>query len=123
MGGPRTPSVGWASGMERLVLLFAENFKPEKKSSVAVISAEENANPTCFFITQELRAQNIPAEFITGSNMGKKFKKADKLGAHWALVLGSQEISSGTFMLKDLKTGQQQAVTREQLFQTLQQKN
>lgn len=116
MGGPATPSVGWASGMERIALLLDENILADSTAIVAVIAAEDSAELESLKLTFELRKAGISTELIYGGNVGKKMKKANKLGARWALVIGSRELESQKFAVKDLVNGEQQEVSRDQLF-------
>src|SRR6202521_4081623 len=107
LGGPDVPGVGFASGVERLALL------------IAAAGRERTARPAVFFaplgpaeearadeLAQALRAAGVPVEVsFRRSNPGNQLKRADALGARFALVLGEQELSSGRAKLKELKTG------------------
>ena len=107
LGGPDVPGVGFASGVERLALL------------VAAAGRERAVRPVVFFATlgpaeearadvlaQALRSAGIAAEVsFRRSNPGNQLKRADALGARFALVLGEVELSTGRAKLKELKTG------------------
>jgi histidyl-tRNA synthetase len=117
LGGPDVPGVGFASGVERLALL------------VAAAGRERAVRPVVFFaplgpaeemradeLAQELRAAGIAAEVsFRRSNPGNQLKRADALGARFALVLGEQELSTGKAKLKELKTGATHEVSLSQL--------
>lgn len=113
MGGNSTPSVGWAAGIERLALLLADEQLPKISKRIAVICADDQAKEKCFKLTQDLRLQNLCAENISGGgNLGKKFKKADKWGANWVIIIGESELQNQTLTVKDLSTGQQQSLSQ-----------
>jgi len=119
MGGQKTPGVGWASGLERLALLTDPNFGQRPQLQVAVIAAEEMTESECLKISHELRNHKIRSETMLGGNVGKKLKRANKLGAHFALILGSTEMDQKVVTLKNLSTGEQKTVPRYELLQHL----
>ena len=110
MGGSATPGVGWGSGIERLALLVSPELFAKKNTIVAVIAAEESTESYCMALSQKLRLQDLQVEFMTAGNMGKRFKRAAKINASYAVVVGGNEIQSGTVAIKDLKTGTQTSV-------------
>lgn len=120
MGGQSTPGVGWASGIERLSLLLSplEPTTPIEKK-VAVIFAEEAAEEKALQITYRLRQMGLQVELPLSGNMGKKFKRADKLGCGWAVVLGSSEIAEEKVTLKNLLLGKQEIMAEEIFWQEL----
>ncbi|MFN7453338.1 MAG: histidine--tRNA ligase [Pseudobdellovibrionaceae bacterium] len=119
MGGQKTPGVGWACGLERLALLTEPNFGQRPSLQVAVISAEEASEAECLKISHELRNHNIRSETLFGGNVGKKLKRANKIGAHFALILGSSELDQRAVTLKNLGTGEQKTVPRDELLSHL----
>lgn len=121
MGGPEIPGVGWAAGIERLALLLeAKGQKPEEAKPLAVaIPLSDMEDKAAFGLVEALRKQNMRAEMLPPGAIGKRLKKADKLGARYALVLGETEVSNGTVTLRDLKEGTQKTVKHEEIFHTL----
>ncbi|MFO1243536.1 MAG: histidine--tRNA ligase [Rickettsiales bacterium] len=121
MGGPEIPGVGWAAGIERLALLLeAKGRRPEEAKPLAVVIPLSDGEEKAAFIQLEaLRKQNIRAEMLPPGALGKRLKKADKLGAHYALVLGETEVKDGTVTLRDLKEGTQKTVKHEEIVHTL----
>lgn len=114
MGGPSTPGVGWASGVERLSLLLEEShFSLPTKKKIAVIIADEMAESKALQLAHQLRQKNFQVEIPLSGNMGKKFKRADKMECSWAVILGESEIKAQTLTLKDLKVGNQETLTEE----------
>ncbi|MEY4616429.1 MAG: histidyl-tRNA synthetase [Pseudomonadota bacterium] len=118
MGGPITPGVGWASGLERLSLLLDENaIKSANASKVAVIVAEDVAEPKALQLSHQLRQNGYQVEMPISGNMGKKFKRADKLNCKWAIILGSNEINQKCLTIKNLSEGTQDTIPEDQLWQ------
>ena len=117
LGGPKTPGVGWAAGLDRLVMMM----KPteETRLNVAVVPVGEDAEATALEITQTLRLAGIAADMGYSGNMGKRMKRADKVGASFAIILGSEEISRGVAQVKELATGTQREVAIVELVSAL----
>ncbi len=120
MGGPSTPGVGWASGVERLSLLLEEsNFSLAAKKKIAVIIADEMAESKSLQIAHQLRQKGFQVEIPLSGNIGKKFKRADKMACTWAVILGDAEIKAQTLTLKDLKAGSQETLSEEAFWSRL----
>ena len=73
----------------------------------------ESALNDAFKLTQAIRARERIAEMVTHNNPGKALKKADKLKAAYAVLLGENELKSGQFVVKNLTTGEQETVAKE----------
>lgn len=122
LGGPSTPAVGWAIGMERLVLLLQkkQGEAPPAPVEVYVISRGAKAEAQSLRIAQALRQAGFCTELdLSGSAFGKQFKRASRSGATWAVVLGDAEAAAGEVQLKHLPTGQQQTLLQADLIQYL----
>ncbi len=116
MGGVPTPGVGWASGVERLELLLSqENLPIVPRTKVAVVIAEEMAEAKALQVAQWLRNRNYQVDIPLSGNLGKKFKRADKLECQWAIVIGSSEVNENKLTLKNLKTGVQETISFDSL--------
>ncbi|MNJ98414.1 Histidine--tRNA ligase [compost metagenome] len=115
MGGPRTPGVGWAAGIDRLSSLVPPELIGTKASIVAVIGADEIGEEESLVIAHELRTLNNKVEVLLSGKMGKRMQKADKLGASHAIIVGSSEVAENKVTLKDLKAGTQELITRNEL--------
>jgi histidyl-tRNA synthetase len=105
MGGPPTPAVGWAAGIDRLALLIAD--APKDPAPVAVIPMGDAAEPAAITLLQSLRANGVRAELSYRGNLKKRLERANKIGATHAVILGDNEIARGVAQLKDLTTGAQ----------------
>lgn len=110
MGGPATPAVGWAGGIERLMMLVAEPAAPT--IDVAVVPMGEAASVAAQALLADLRAAGLAAEQAWRGNVKKRMERAAKAGARYALILGDEELSSGTVAVKDLASGTQQNIAR-----------
>jgi histidyl-tRNA synthetase len=118
LGGPDTPGIGWAMGLERLVILL-QQLKTAKSSSVDfyIVSKGEQAEAQALVVAQNLRRSGFITELdLSGSAFGKQFKRADRSGAAACLILGDAEAESKTVQLKWLKTGEQTAIAQSALY-------
>ena len=106
LGGPATPAVGWALGMERLVLLLqAGKTVPTAASpDLYVINRGMEAERQALRLVRQWRGQGLAVELdASGAAFGKQFKRADRSGAAWAAVIGDSEAAEGVVVLKDLR--------------------
>jgi histidyl-tRNA synthetase len=108
MGGPSTPAVGWAAGIERLGMLLPD--APPVLTSIAVIPAGEAAEPGALAVLQTLRHAGLRAEMAYRGNLKRRMERANRIGARAAVILGEQEVSAGTVQVKDLTSGTQTEV-------------
>ena len=110
LGGEDIPAVGWAMGMERLNALLPD-VEIEKLDGYIVSNSMEDA----IMLAQELRKKGKKVEFdLANKKFTKQLEKASKV-AKFALILGEDEIKSGTVSLKNLATSEQVSVSREKL--------
>ncbi|MCX5948573.1 MAG: histidine--tRNA ligase [Cyanobacteria bacterium] len=126
LGGPATPAVGWALGMERLVLLAQAASEPAASQAAApdlyVISRGEAAEAQALPLARRARARGLTVELdLTAAAFGKQFKRADRCGARWAAVIGESEATEGVVVLKDLRDpeGSNLRLTPEELLTRL----
>jgi histidyl-tRNA synthetase len=105
MGGPPTPAVGWAAGIERLSMLLAE--PPAAARPVAVVPLGGAAEAACVDVLQSLRRAGVRAEMAYRGNMKKRMERANRIGARAAVILGEDELARGVAAVKDLTAGTQ----------------
>ena len=105
MGGPPTPAVGWAAGVERLAMLLAT--APAASSPIAIIPMGEAAEAAAITLLQALRHAGLRAEMAYRGNMKRRLERANKIGARAAVILGEAELARGVGAVKDLATGTQ----------------
>ena len=116
LGGRATPAVGFAIGLERLLLLLRvvhPEFTPAPALDACLISAGSGTLPAAMQLAEQLR-DTLPGlklmTYFGGGSFKKQLSRADKSGARMALVLGENEITAGQVILKDLRSGEQQTV-------------
>ena len=109
LGGPHTPAVGWAAGIERLAMMIEA--PSLETSTVAVVPLGERAEAEGQKIVAGLRREGISADMAYRGNMKKRLSRANASGAKYALILGENELDAGEAQLKDLTTGEQRAVS------------
>jgi histidyl-tRNA synthetase len=114
IGGPALPSVGWALGVDRTVLaLEAEGITLELPAATSVFAVPlgEDARAALFSVVTELRRAGVAADFSYGRKGIKgAMRSADRSGARYTLVVGERDLAEGVAQLKDMETGEQQAV-------------
>ncbi|MBX6746632.1 MAG: histidine--tRNA ligase [Acetobacteraceae bacterium] len=111
MGGPPTPSVGWAAGVERLSLLLAEaGLTPPAPRPVAVVPVGEAAEGPALDLLQALRRAGVVAEIAYKGNLKRRMERANRIGARAAVILGEDELAKGVAQLRDLDAGTQESV-------------
>ncbi len=113
MGGPETPAVGFAAGIERLALLC--NTPPPAAHITAIIPISDILVPVAQQLGETLRHAGIPVQLFLEGKMAKKIKQADKKGITLAIMCGEDEWQAGNVALKNLMTGDQQEITRDKL--------
>jgi histidyl-tRNA synthetase len=124
IGGPALPGVGWALGVDRTVLaLDAEGVAPPATIGVQVFAVPlgDDAVRVLFGVVTQLRRAGVPADLAYGDRGLKgAMKAADRSGARFAVVLGERDITAAVAQVKDLATGQQDAVPLDRLIPHLQ---
>ncbi|MDF7648897.1 histidine--tRNA ligase [Candidatus Pantoea formicae] len=125
LGGRATPAVGFAMGLERLVLLVQAvnpEFEPTRIVDVYVIASGQGVQSAAMQLAENLRDADPTLKLMTnfgGGNFKKQFGRADKWGARIALVLGEDEVKAGQVVVKNLQTGDQQTIAQNEAAATL----
>ena len=117
MGGPSTPGVGWAAGIERLALMVDD--APGLDRAYAVVPVSDDVFGKAMEVTQSLRAEGLPADIAFSGNMKRRLKRADKINARAALIIGEDELKDGTVTLRNLDSGEQTPVALASIIETL----
>ncbi len=107
LGGPATPAVGFAVGVERLFLAAAAEAgtatAEEPRSGVAIVALGDEALRGAFKIAQELRLAGVICQMdLDGRSMKAQMRAADRSGSRYAVILGSDELAKGSAAVKDL---------------------
>lgn len=117
LGGPDTPAVGWAIGLERLIILLQQLQEPPLLAlDFYVVSKGYAAEPQALLLAQKLRGAGFSIELdLSGSGFKKQFTRADRSGAVACLILGDEEAQNQTVKLKWMATKEQQAIAQADL--------
>jgi histidyl-tRNA synthetase len=112
LGGNATPAVGWAMGLERLIILLQQIQEiPRQLLDFYVVSRGEAAEAKALTLAQNLRQAGFSVELdLSGSAFKKQFARADRSGAVACLILGEEEAQSQTVQLKWMATKEQNAM-------------
>ncbi len=117
MGGPQTPAVGWAAGIERMAMLIAQ---PEAEPApVAVIPVGDEAEAAAFALVQSLRGAGIRSEIGYRGNLRRRMERANRGGARAAVIVSAEEAARGVAQLKDLVSGAQREVALDGIVDAL----
>jgi histidyl-tRNA synthetase len=117
LGGPRTPAVGWAAGIERLAMMIDA---PEpQRPGVVIIPLGPRAELQGLAILAGLRREGVAADMAYRGNMKKRLSRANEAGAAYALIIGDDELDRGEAQLKDLASGEQRAVSLDLIVEAI----
>ncbi|MEC9346834.1 MAG: histidine--tRNA ligase [Pseudomonadota bacterium] len=117
IGGPATPGIGWAGGVERLAML--SGIAEAAPKPVALVPVGDAADRAALAIGQTLRRAGFVVEQAFKGNVGKRMKRADRIGAAVALIFGDDELGRGVVQLRDLGAGSQSEVAIDALVDAL----
>ena len=106
LGGPDVPGVGWAAGIERLSLLIPTHFT--SNPDVVLIGVSEEFNFLLLPLMQQLINEAFRVEVLYAGNISKKLKRANKIKASFAIILGEEEVKMKVLKLKNLVTGSEE---------------
>ncbi|HEX5430679.1 MAG TPA: histidine--tRNA ligase [Bryobacteraceae bacterium] len=115
------PGIGFSIGEDRLAMTVEETHPDRAKSAVDVFLAPlgEQAEQRAGELAADLRAAGISVERSLDKKLKRAMEVANKTGARYTLILGDDEIAAGTYVLKDMASGEQQSLTREALLHRL----
>ena len=120
LGGKPTPSLGFAMGIERILLLMEKQgaaFLPEKELDLYIAPMDESAVMKAMQLAREAREAGYTVEYdLMERGLKAQMKYADKKGAAFTMVLGENELNSGTAKLKNMQTGEQTEISIENKF-------
>lgn len=119
LGGPHTPAVGWAAGIERLAMLIDEPVA--EAIDVAVVPLGEAAEAAAAGILADLRRAGLVCDMAYKGNMKKRMARANAAGARFAVIVGDDELAKGVAAVKNLGTGNQSEVAIGALAETVRQ--
>ena len=117
MGGPETPGVGWAAGVERLALLIETDINI--KRPIAVIPVGKESENEALIITEKLRKNGFYVDLGYSGNLKKRMKRANERNTIAVIFVGENESIRRTVTLKDMDTSNQKEVSLDSLEQQL----
>lgn len=117
LGGPPTPGVGWAAGIERLAMLLDETPAPARP--IAMVPLGEAAEARALAIAHDLRVKGLAVDTAFRGNIKKRLQRANRINARAAVILGDDELAKGVATLRDLDGGEQREVALPDLVDKL----
>ena len=117
LGGVDTAGVGWAAGVDRLSLMINEEFA--NKPDLVLMAVSENLEPLLMPIMKKLVDKGLKVEILITGNMSKKFKRANKVNASYAIILGEEELSKNIIKLKNLIIGSERLITLDEAIKVI----
>jgi histidyl-tRNA synthetase len=117
LGGKPTPGIGWAGGMERLAMLTEQ--VPMALRPIALIPVGDDAEPVITKLAYELRSAGLDVELAYKGNVGKRMKRANKLNASAAILIGEDELARNSCTFRDLDAGTQEDLLLDDLLSHL----
>ena len=121
LGGQPLPGIGFALGVDRILLATPDRDWTETgPPHVFAVALGDEARRDVFKLATEMRRSAVTAEFdVMGRGMKGQMKEADRSGARWAAIVGDEELAKGEVTLKDLKTGDQERVSRDDVIRVV----
>ncbi|NBC02719.1 MAG: histidine--tRNA ligase [Bacteroidetes bacterium] len=123
IGGPKTPAVGFAAGMERLFIACEElgiELGTEKSVDVYIVTLGDAARKWGLSHLPKLRAQGLSATMdYKGRSMKSQMKDADRENSRYAIIVGDHELESGKFTFRDMKESEEEALSMDEIFKEL----
>ncbi len=120
LGGPATPGIGFAIGLERLVLLVKEKINHTSELDIFIIALGETALKAMLPILDRLRTQGIAADMdYAGNSRKSQMRQANRSGARLAITVGTDELEKQSAVVRDLHTQEEQNISLADLVTTL----
>jgi histidyl-tRNA synthetase len=113
LGGPDRTGIGFAAGLERLVLALPEEAATGGPGRAFVIAIGDEARPEALRLLRQLRQAGVPAQMeFEARGLRAQMKRADRLAVRVTLLIGADELARGEVTVRDMRTGEQRAVPR-----------
>ena len=114
LGGPDRVGIGFAAGIERLVLAMPGETRDQARRPLFVAAMGEAARESALSLLRDLRRDGLEAHMeYEGRSIKSQMKRADRLKAAYALILGEDELAAGVVSVKDMTNGGQSRVPRD----------
>ena len=105
MGGPDTPGIGWAAGIERLEMLLKDF--PKKRRPISIVPGDPSLNEKASIISNDLRQSGYTIDFAYSGNMKKRLKNSNKVNACACIILDKEAFKNGNCIIRDMDRGEQ----------------
>lgn len=116
LGGKATPGIGFAAGMERILLAMGNFDSNINNTQLYIVGLGDTVRPVVVKLAEDLRQNNIRTNFDSlRRSLKAQMREANKAGARYAILIGDQELESGEVELKDLSTGDQEKIALDKL--------
>ena len=116
LGGKATPGIGFAAGMERILLAMGNFDSNINNTQLYIVGLGDTVRPVVVKLAEDLRQNNIRTNFDSlRRSLKAQMREANKAGARYAILIGDQELESGEAELKDLSTGDQEKIALDKL--------
>jgi histidyl-tRNA synthetase len=113
LGGPDRPGIGFAAGLERLVLALPESAAPLAPARAFMVAIGDDGRREALTLLRELRAAGLPAQMeFEARGVRAQMKRADRIEAKVALIVGGDELARGEVTLREMASGDQRSVPR-----------
>jgi len=120
LGGADKAGIGFAAGMERLVLALPESAPIESPSRAFIVAIGDDGRTAAWTLLRALRQAGVPAQMeLEARGVRAQFKRADRLAARVTLIVGGDELARGEVTLRDMVTGEQRAIARDAVVTTV----
>lgn len=108
MGGPDTPGVGWAAGVERLAMLCGA--APAARRPVALVPVGAAAEAEAIKLAERLRGSGLRVDLAYSGNLGRRMKRANRIAASASILIGEDELARGAATVRNMDSGTQEEV-------------
>lgn len=119
LGGPSIPAIGFAIGVDRLLVALKKEHKelhPRYSPVIHIATLDEEGLMAGYCLARILRSQKIRTRVnLSPKSLSSQLKIADKRGARWVMIVGEKEVKEGKFILRDMESGQQEKVGWDEL--------
>lgn len=123
LGGKYTPAVGFAAGIERMIIAMDQQkveWPVEKRLDIFVIKVDEKNKDTAFRLLQEIRNASLSADMdYSGGSLKSQMRIANKIGARYTVIVGEEELSKNRVILRNMQTKEQKEVKIDNLIDEL----
>ena len=120
LGGADKAGIGFAAGLERLVLALPESAPIGTAARAFIVAIGEDGRAAAWTLLRALRQAGVPAQMeLEARGVRSQFKRADRLAARVTLIVGGDELARGEVTLRDMATGEQRAIARDAVVTTV----